>query len=151
MKPRAGQQWRRRHAFRSDAPPAGRPHAADGRALAACVAGRHAGCPPAGEHGETAGRDEGPTARPTRPPSPTKARPGLHIHLFDSISVCARAPVPCPVATNNLLLLASCYCEEIEAEILRQGAACPYAERTPRYYTVQALTGLTTARSGGDR
>lgn len=37
-----------------------------------CVAESHDGCPPAGEHGETAGRDEGPTAppQPTQPPAP---------------------------------------------------------------------------------
>ena len=148
---RAGQQ-RQRHAFRSERKaPAGWPMPRMGAPWQHVWRGA---MPGVRRLASTGRRPDVTRDQPRAPPGhrpPTKARPGLHIHLFDSISVCARAPVPCPVATNNLLLLASCYCEDIEAEILRLGGACPYAERTPRYYTVQALTGLTTARSGGDR
>ena len=146
---RAGQQ-RQRHAFRSERKaPAGWPMPRMGAPWQHVWRGAMPGVRRLASTGRRPDvtRDQ-PRAPPGHRPQPRPARrPAGAPH--PSVRFHQRTPVPCPVATN--LIIAPCHCEEIEAEILRQGAACPYAERTPRYYTVQALTGLTTARSGGDR
>jgi hypothetical protein len=128
---RAGQG--QRHVFRSDAPAAGRPHTADGRA-------QHVwrdAMPGVRRLASTGRRPDvmrdQPPPHPATVPNATKARrPAGAPHPSVRFHQCARAR-----ALQRLScccqLIAPCYCKEIEAEILRLGAARPYAERTPRY------------------